>query len=261
MAEQEVRRTAVGSPGQLGDLRDGFAEWIHERALPLGAGVAALLLGAAGYAVFSHQREQSAEAAALAVAEVRRAFVGAMGAEPGSLAVPELANPEAAKQIQLEHAQRFRAVAEAHAGTAAAALAWLESGELLAQSGDAAGSLQAWQSGAAAGSGTPLGSALQMKVAHALESAGQLAEAAQAFETAAADPAFPLRAFALAEAARCMDQSGDPKRALELLEAAEAEPAAGAIPETLRSRLRELRVQRAASRAPAAAAAAPDVQP
>ncbi len=261
MAREDAPATGLRETPHLSELRDGFAEWVYANALAIGAGVAAILIGTAGYAIYAHQRERGAQDTSEAVAAVRRSFLAAMGAEPGALVVPELANPEASKKIKLEYAQRFREVAESHAGTPGAALAWFEAGELLAEAGDPSDSLAAWQAGVDAARGSVLAAALLMKQGQAQEQSGQLAEAAAAYQAAAEVPDFPLRAFALAEAARCLDQVEQPERALDLLEAAEAEPSSAALPEHLRTRLRELRALRA-SRAPAAAAAeTPEASP
>ena len=54
-----------------------------------------------------------------------------------------------------------------------------------------------------------------------------MAEAAAEHEAAGALPDFPLRYFALADAARCYAQAGDRVRALALLERVESEAKEG----------------------------------
>ena len=69
-----------------------------------------------------------------------------------------------------------------------------------------------------------------------------MAEAAAEHEAAGALPGFPLRYFALADAARCYAQAGDRVRALALLERVESEAKEGySLPAPMRSLLRELR--------------------
>ena len=70
----------------------------------------------------------------LLAAEIRRRYrllseLG-MGAAPGALELPELANPEAGQRIRAEFAERFAAIGQEHAGTVAGTIAHLEAIEL-----------------------------------------------------------------------------------------------------------------------------------
>jgi tetratricopeptide (TPR) repeat protein len=251
VAEQGASRDRIGDAIHLAEIGDGFGDWVERHAVNLVAIAAALLVGSGGYALFSHLRTASRENAAAEIASIRRDYATAMGASPNDIEMPELANRDLAKQIALDHAQRFRAAAEDHAGSPVAAIAWLEAGELFARGGDAEASLDAFRSGAASADPAIAGP-LQMRFAQALENAGNFAEAAAAYERAASIEDFPLRAFALADAARCQEQAGNPERALALYELAEGAPTAASLPESARARLRELRAQRAASPPPAA---------
>jgi tetratricopeptide (TPR) repeat protein len=246
-----VSRDGAGNAIELRDLGDGFAEWFARHAKTLGAIAASLLLGSAGYALYTQRSASNLETAAAEVARIRRDFATKMGANPNAIDIPELANKELAKQIEIEHATRFREAAESHAGSPIAALAWLEAGELLARSGDSAGSIEAFRAGAASDTET-IGAAVQMRLAQALETSGKVAEAADAFEKAAGVVDFPLRPFALAEAARCQEQAGNSDRARSLYELAEGLPNAASLPESARARLRELRAQRGDPPAPPA---------
>ena len=156
--------------------------------------------------------------------------------------MPELANPDAAKRIGAEYAERFQTVQDEHAGTVAAALAGLERGKLVAAKGDRESSLQIWR---AAVADTPGNSSLRAilleRIAQAQEEAGQWAEAAQTHEQAGEISAFPLRYWSLADAARCYATAGQPQRALSLFQRVEAEASGLQLPVDLRLQLRELR--------------------
>jgi len=227
---------------ELESLAERSARWVLEHAwLSLGA-LAALLLGTAAWAGWSSWASGREQAASEALEAVRASYLAAMGAEPGSLEVPELANPKAAQQIRSEYAQRFRELAEARQGTASAPLAWLEAGLLARENGDPAAALEALQAGlAAARPGSPLRGVLLEREGQLHEQAGRWEEAARAHLAASEIERYPLRLWALADAARCFDAASDPARARELLEQVEAEAPGLPLPDHLRSRLRELR--------------------
>jgi hypothetical protein len=91
-------------------------------------GALAVVAGVGSYASWQVSRE---EAASDALDRVRGAYLREMGASPGALEVPELANPKAAQEIRERYLSEFQAVAESQRGTVAATLALLESADLL----------------------------------------------------------------------------------------------------------------------------------
>ena len=136
-------------------LADYHAILLHEIGgvglllLPIGG---LLLLAGLGSWVLS-SREAAEAGASNALAEARTGYLAAMGAAPGALEVPELANPEAATRIRNEYRERFSAIAEEHAGTVSAALARMEVAELTLADDDFSGALAIYESALEGGAG------------------------------------------------------------------------------------------------------------
>ncbi len=82
---------------------------------------------------------------------------------------------------------------------------------------------------------------LHQRIARLHEERGDWTEAAAAHEAAGAVSEFPLRYWALAEAARCYAQAGQAERALALYERVALEAPDLALPDHLRAQFRELR--------------------
>ena len=100
-------------------------EWATENA-KLVLGVAGACLVAAGiYQYTQSVAENRASEASTALEATRSEYLAAMGAAPGALTAPELANPAAGERVRDEYRDRFAAVATEHAGTAGGALASL----------------------------------------------------------------------------------------------------------------------------------------
>jgi hypothetical protein len=226
---------------ELDSLAERAARWVAEHARLVAAAIAALLLGTAAAGAWNTWARGREEAASAALAEVRADYLEAMGARPGDLEVPELANPKAAEEIRKDYARRFREVAGAHRGSRSEPLAWLEAALLAQEDGDAQAAAEALEAGvAAARPGSAVRGLLLEKQAQLHERGERWREAAEAHLAASEIERYPLRLFALADAARCFDAAGDPARARELLERVEAEAPGLPIPDHLRSRLREL---------------------
>jgi tetratricopeptide (TPR) repeat protein len=202
----------------------------------------ALLAVAGGIQLSLSVGEKREMAASTALARERAAYLEAMGAPAGALEVPELANPEAGQRIRAEFALRFAAVADAHAGTVSGALARLESANLLAENGDLQSASEVWQ---ALLSEAPrqddLRGLILQRQAHAHEDAGNWREAAERHEAASALSGFPLRHWALADAARCYAAAGEEARAAELYARLETLAPELRLPEHERAQLETLR--------------------
>lgn len=233
---------------ELDSLADRMTGWVAANRVLAITAAAAVLLSAAGmgaYLSWRHEREQRASDA---VSAVREEFVRAMGGTPGSFEVPEPANPETAREVRERFAKRFREVATEKSGTTAAVEAHLEAGALLEQLGRPEEALEVWQQGLAATPGdSPLRGLVLERIAGAHESAGRFPEAAEAHQAAAALQAFPLRDLALADAARCWAEAGQPDRALDAWEQLRARDAQASAPPHVRARLDELAARRAAA--------------
>lgn len=218
-------------------------EWITENAKMV-LGIAGACLVVAGIYQYSRTgAENRINSASAALEATRSDYLAAMGAAPGALTAPELANPAAAERVREEYRSRFAAVAEEHAGTPGAALASLAEGDLVAEGGDAAAAIQVWQ--AAIGElpgGSPLTGLLQQRIARAHEESGDWAAAAEAYAAAADVESYAFRHWAMAEAARCFLAADQPERARELAQRIDAEAPDLELPDSLRTRLRELKL-------------------
>ena len=219
-------------------------EWVGNNArIVLSVAVVALLIAAA-YGYYDSVQTRRENAASLALAEVRDAYLVAMGAAPGSLEAPEPADRSAAQPIWKEYSARFGKVAEEYPGTAAAAIARLEQGNLVADGGDAAAAIDVWRSAIARLSGrSPLAGILHQRIGQALESTGDWEGAGGAYEAAASIRSYTFRDWALADAARCYLMANRPEKALELSSRLESEAPDLQLPDYLRTRLRELRAK------------------
>jgi tetratricopeptide (TPR) repeat protein len=251
-----------GATEVLDDLGSGFerlANWVAAHPVPIVASILALLVIGGGWELLRSRAAQRESAASNALDQVETEFLAAMGAEPGAIELPELANPETARRIREEYTEKYRVVAEAHPGTLPSALAWLEVADLQDHLGEREASFESLQKSLAQRPGNPrLEGLVHQRIAQNYEDRGMLAEAAAEHEKAGELTDFPLHFYALADAARCYALAGQPDRARELLERIEAEGKdAFQLPPELRSLLRELRASQPPPISDAAAGAEP----
>jgi tetratricopeptide (TPR) repeat protein len=227
---------------EVESIAERIAAWIQANAwLSIGVVAGSLLLAAAygGYDSWQTRRE---ERASDALDQVRSSYLEAMGTAPNALEIPELANPEAGRQISQEYAKRFRAVVDEHPNTVAAVLAALALGDVSEAAGNAEPPIEVWRETLAElPTNSPLRGLLLHRIAQAEEDAGLWAEAAETHAQAGAIEAFPLRHLALLDAARCFARAGQSERALELFERLEAEAPQMSLPAHLRGLAAELR--------------------
>jgi tetratricopeptide (TPR) repeat protein len=213
---------------------DRLAEWIRGHLMLVIGVVGGLLALAGGVSFYMTSRTGQEEDAASALALAREEYLEAMGAGPGAFEVPELANPEAGARIRDEYAEKLENVSASWAGTVAATLAELDRAVLARDAGEVERALEILEATLARGvSGGALRGVALQRSAQALEDLGR-------WEAAAID-AFPLRHWALADAARCAARAGDRERALALYERVEAEAPDLRLPDHQRAELRELR--------------------
>ncbi|MCG8591503.1 MAG: hypothetical protein MJE66_19585 [Proteobacteria bacterium] len=235
---------AAETLAELDTLGDRLASWTaaNIRWVLTGAGLALAL--AAGTGLYLDQQQRRAEAAFDALAQAQTAFRDAMGAPEDSADIPEPANPETARAARTEAIERYRALAEEHAGTVAATVAWLEAGSLQEALGELDPALATW-SGAVEGTEADqaLRGILLERIAGVHEAREAWSEAAEAHEQAADVPSYPLRWAALGEAARCWVEAGEPARALAAFDRLEAEAADHRLPDHVDFQLRELRAK------------------
>jgi tetratricopeptide (TPR) repeat protein len=250
-----------GATEVLQDLGSGFerfAAWIASHTVLVAIAIGVVLVAGGTWEFLRSRADRREAEASDALDRIQGEFMMAMGAEPGAIEPPELANPETAKRIREEYVEKYRAVAQAHPGTLPAALAWLEVADLFEAQGDREASLESLQKSLAELPANPrLAGLVHQRIAQNYEDRGMLAEAAAEHALAGEMAGFPLRYFALADAARCYAQAGQPAQARELLERIESEAKDSyQLPPELRSLLRELRV----SQAPAVSDGAPGAE-
>jgi hypothetical protein len=232
----------------LHEIEEGFdrlAAFVVRHRAALAIAASAILAVALGADLLRGYRARSGEAAAEALAQVRNEYLQAMGAQPGDLLVAEPANPAVGRSARETFVKRFEEVGKEHAGTSAAALALLEAGNLHAELAAPHLAREAWQAGLdSAGSGTALEALLLQRVARADEDAGDWAAAAAGHERAGRIEDYPGRWEALAAAARCRIEAGEPDAAVALLAEIEAGNALDRVSPHTVTRLRELRARR-----------------
>jgi tetratricopeptide (TPR) repeat protein len=217
-----------------------FAGWVGRNPW-LAGGIAVAVLAAAGLAgSYVSSKRSREEAASNALDSVRAEYLIAMGASPGALQAPELANPKAAQEIRERFLARFREVAEAERGTTAGTLALFEVADLLELLGRPDEIAPVYAEAAASASTAAMQAIVQRRLGAFHEAAGRFAEAAAAYE-AAAIPDYPLRYWALADAARCRARNGQNAEALALYDQIAAEAPDLPLPDHQAAQARELR--------------------
>jgi tetratricopeptide (TPR) repeat protein len=239
------RRSQTGAAETLKEIQTGadrLAEWIRDHLVVVVGALVVVLAIAGGIQLTLSAGEKRETAASTALAGVRAEYLAAMGATPGAFEVPELANPEAAMHIRREFAVRFAEVADAHLGTVSGALARLESGNLLAESGDLQRASEIWRGLLSeAPRQDDLRGLILQRLAQAHEDAGRWREAAERHQEASMLSGFPLRYWALADAARCFAAAGENERALEIYERLQTLAPELRLPEHQRAQFETLR--------------------
>ena len=241
---------------EIESVFDRLAEWVAQNPRIVLALLGVVLTSAAAFGGYQTWRARREAAASTEVAGIQADYRKAMGAKPGQLEIPELANAEAATATRSEYATRLQDAADRLAGTRAGLTARLEEGTLRAELGDSKAALAAWRRAAEdAPIGSPLEAIAQTRLAAGLEAGGDPAAAAEAYLSAGRIAAFPGRVLALGDAARCLAQAGQNERALEVFGGLSAEDVKQ-LPVYVAAQLAELRI-RVRGAAPGPAPAAP----
>jgi len=226
---------------EIQSAADKLGHWIQQNLVLVSCGILGLLALAGIAALVARADDRREEGASTALAEARAAYFEAMGAAPGSLQVPELANQAAAERIRAEYRERFEQVAKEHSGTVSGALAHLEAAQLALDAGDRAAADAIYQQVLDEGAdGDRLRGLVLQRIAQSLEDQEQWAEAAERHEQAADLPEYPLRDWALADAARCRVMAGDREAAAALYRRLDAEAPDLRLPDHLRVEKREV---------------------
>jgi hypothetical protein len=239
---------------------DRAARWVGENPMAFLGSVLVILLITGGYSAVRWWDERGEMQSAEAVAAVRTGYLKAMGAPPGSMTIQnEPANAETARKAREEYAAKFAEAAEANAGSTAAVEAWIEAGNLREQLGHGDPAVDAWKRAVAeAPKDSPIRGLALERLASAQEGRGLVREAAATHEEAANITAFPLRFFAMADAARCYAIANEPVRASALADRIASEAPDLQLPDALAARMAELR---AANAAPPTIVPAPGLDP
>ena len=236
-AAAEALEEIEGAADRLGD-------WLEEHLRIVIAVIAGVLLIAGLGAWFVSSRESAQQEGSAALSKVRADYLSAMGASPGALEVPELANPEAAARINGEYEERFAGVAERYAGTVAGTLAAIEAAKLAHPEGGLEASRVHLEKALENAPRDPaVRGMLLQQLAQDLEAAGQWDEAAPRHLQTAELHGYPLHGWALADAARTTAQAGDSEGALALYDRLEAEAPEIRLPDPQRAHVRELRAR------------------
>lgn len=224
---------------------DRLVTWIAAHAWQVGGGLLAILAAVWGFEAYRDSASEREALASNALDQTRAAYLRALGAEPGALEAPELANPKAAEAIRQEYLEAFRNVAGEHPGTVAGTLALFETAEILEALGQEDQTAAVWQEAVAEAAGNPtLQGLLYQRIGSAHEEAADWSEAADAYEAAASLEGFPLAAWALVDAARCRYAAGQLDQALALYQRVESESPDLQLPDHVRAEIRELRAGR-----------------
>jgi tetratricopeptide (TPR) repeat protein len=245
-----TQTTAHGTLEEIEGIADRIATWIGANPIIVLAVGVTILITAAGYGGWVTWRSGREDRASFALAGIERDYLSAMGAPPGTSEITEPANPETAKTVRREFAQKLLAMADQNTHTAASTVARLTAGDLLAEGGEPDKALEAWQGalGGIGGNQALRGIALR-RIATGLEAQAKWSEAAATNLEAAGLAGFPLRRWALADAARCYAEAGNLDKAVSLANQLEREGPANELPEHLVTKLAELRARGAGAEA------------
>ena len=251
-----TQTTAHGTLEEIEGIADRIASWIGANPVIVLAVGISILVAAAGYGGWVTWRSGREDRASFALASLERDYLNAMGAAPGTTEITEPANPETAKTVRREFAQKLLAMADQNSHTAASTVARLTAGDLLAAAGEPDKALEAWRAalGGVGGNQALRGITLR-RIATVLEGQTKWSEAAAANLEAGGLAGFPLRRWALADAARCYAEAGNLEQAISLADQLEREGPANDLPEHLVAKLAELRARGAGTGAPPTAKA------
>jgi tetratricopeptide (TPR) repeat protein len=237
------------------DMIEGFesgaerlAHWIGENAFLAGGLLFAVLAVAGGWGgLTSLQRSREAKAS-VALEQTRSDYLRDMGAAPGDFELPELANPATADRIREEYVEKFQAVADQNRGSVAGTLALFEVAEILDALGREEQVQTVWESALEASAGNDrLTGLLLQRVGESHERRESWSEAAEAHQAAGELEAYPLRYWALLDAARCMVAAGSKQQGLTLYRRVQQESPELPVPDHLRLQFRELEATSASS--------------
>jgi len=249
--------TAHSTLEEIESIADQIVSWIAANPGAVIAVALSILIAAGGYGGWVAWQSGREDRASFALASLERDYLKAMGAAPGTTEITEPANPETGKALRKEFGQKLVTMATEHPRTAAATVARLTAGDLLAAAGEPDKALEAWRSALeGVGRNPALRGVALRRLATALEAQSKWSEAAAANLEAGELVGFPLRQWALADAARCYAEAGETDRAAQIAARVASEGSSEGLPENLTAQLAELRARGTASASAGASAAA-----
>jgi tetratricopeptide (TPR) repeat protein len=241
LSKKEHNRTAEALR-EIEASGDRVAEWASENAALILGIIAGLLVIAAGIGFWVQHSSDTRDASVNALARTTSDYRIAMGADPLDTLVPEPANAELAERTRTEFAARFEEVGREYSGTTVGAIGLLEAGGLQVELGQLDAAIQNFEAARDSVQGTSLAALASTRLAGLAETRGDMKAAAQAFESAASVTKYPLRAEALAEAARCWAAANEPDRALATFQRLESEFPDELVAPHIKSLIDELRL-------------------
>jgi len=236
--------TTHGTLEEIESIADQIMSWIGSNPAAVVAVALSILIAAGAYGGWVAWQSSREDRASFALASLERDYLKAMGAAPGTTEISEPANPETGKALRKEFGQKLLTMASENPRTAAATVARLTAGDLLAATGEPDQALEAWQSAlAGVGRNPALRGVALRRLATALEAQSKWSEAAAANLEAGELVGFPLRHWALADAARCYAEAGDTDRAARIAARVGSDESSEELPPNLTAQLAELRAR------------------
>jgi tetratricopeptide (TPR) repeat protein len=234
--------SAAQTLDQIESRGDRIVEWVGNNPMILLGTAFAILLAAGALGLGFQSRDNARNESAAALSRVQALYRVAMGASPGSIDIPEPANPETAREVRTEYLAQFLAVADEHSGSAAAGLALLEAGRLQLALGEGDQALAMYDRALGElDDSNPVRALVLASQGAVHEVAGRWSEAGAAYETASNVANYPLRYEALSDSARCYAQAGEDSKAIQALDSIRIEAPNYRIPPYVEARINELK--------------------
>lgn len=227
---------------QIESRGDQIVEWVSTNPMLVMGTALALLVVAGAWGLTRSSMESSRNESAAALSRIQGDYRVAMGATPGTVEIPEPANPETARTVRTEYLEKYLEMAGDYEGSVAAALALLEAGRIQRALGEGDGAIETFERAVGQlDEASPVRALLQASIGATHEAAGRWSQAAEAYEAAASVANYPLRYEALADASRSYAHAGNDAKAIEIYAAIESEAPDYRIPPYLEARIGELR--------------------
>ncbi|MCP4036589.1 MAG: hypothetical protein GY733_06605 [bacterium] len=239
------QESAAETLDELQSRGDDLSVWIGENPGPVLAAAGAILALAAVYAFASSGVDSGKLDASTAIAHAKSEYREAMGGSySGSFEVPEPANPEAARSTREEYIERFKELAKEHVGSEMGSYALVQVGSLQAQLDDVDGALESFRAALEPyEKNEAMRGVVLERIALLHERKGELEAAATAHLEASEVTGYPLRYFALLNAARTQAESGQSEIAIANFDRITSEAPDLLIPDHTQSMLLELKAK------------------